>query len=207
MKADAGRPDENPAPSRSRFDWAPVVAEARQGNETAARQIVRDLYPLIIYRIRLCQPRLTSEEDLAQMIFLKVFTHLPQYSGQHPFEHWVSRIAVNTCLSQIQYERSRPEWRWADLSEAEIGVLENLVATTDTLPAHQDLAARELAEKLLASLDSSDRLLMRLMYLQEKSIAEIQQLTGWSSVGIRVKALRARRKLKIHLDKLMKEGA
>ena len=51
------------------------------------------------------------------MIFIKVFQKLSQFSGKVPLEHWVSRIAINTCINQIQAEKVRPEFRQADLSE------------------------------------------------------------------------------------------
>jgi len=60
------------------------------------------------------------------MIFIKVFQKLSQFSGKVPLEHWVSRVAVNTCLNQIESEKVRPELRNADLSEEERAVVENL---------------------------------------------------------------------------------
>jgi len=47
-------------------------------------------------------------------------------SGTAPLEHWVSRIAVNTCIKQLRHERVRPEWRWADLSEREVAAVQAL---------------------------------------------------------------------------------
>src|ERR1041384_4693194 len=93
------------------FDAAALVAAARRQDETAARELVRRLYPLVLKLVRSHRPRRTSEEDLCQMIFIKIFQKLSQFSGKVPLEHWVSRIAVNTCLSQIESERVRPELR------------------------------------------------------------------------------------------------
>src|SRR5436190_19744586 len=101
-----------------------VPAVLRQ-DEEAARELVRTLYPLVAKLVRAHRPRRTAEEDLCQMIFIKVFQKLPQFSGKVPLEHWVSRIAVNTCLNQIESERIRPEVRHADLSEEEQAVVEN----------------------------------------------------------------------------------
>ena len=53
--------------------------------------------------VRIVPPN--PEEDLCQMIFIKVFQKLSQFSGKVPLEHWVSRIAVNTCLNQIESEK------------------------------------------------------------------------------------------------------
>ncbi len=83
--------------------------------------------------------------------------------------------------------------------------MENLAATEAELPPDQSLAARELVEKLLALLDPRDRLLLTLLHLEGRSTKEVRQITGWNGIVIRVRAYRARRKLKEHFQKLMKE--
>ncbi len=65
------------------------------------------------------------------MIFIKIMQNLSQFSGQVPLEHWVSRIAINTCINQIQAEKARPELREADLSEWQAAVVRNMAATSD----------------------------------------------------------------------------
>src|SRR5438105_5276398 len=94
-----------------------LVDRARDGDDAAARELIRQLYPLVAKIVRAHRPRRTAEEDLAQMIFIKVFQKLTQYSGKVPISHWVSRIAVNTCRTQLAPEKSRPEWRHADPSQ------------------------------------------------------------------------------------------
>src|SRR6266404_9454072 len=96
-----------------------LVQGALRHDDEAARELVRRLYPLVAKMVRSHRPRRTSEEDLCQMIFLKVFQKLSQFSGKMPLEHWVSRIAVNTCMNQIESEQIRPELRYADLSVEE----------------------------------------------------------------------------------------
>ena len=161
------------------------------------------LYPLVIKVVRAHLPRRTSEEDLAQVVFVKMFTKLDQFSGRVPLEHWVSRIAVNTCLNQIGRERVRPELRWSDLSEAEEQVLQSLASTSNDLQPSDNLAARELVDKLLARLSPADRLVVRLMHLDGKSVKEVRQLTGWSTPLVKVRAFRARQKMKKHLEALL----
>ena len=84
------------------------------------------------------------------MIFIKVFQKLSQFSGKVPLEHWVSRIAVNTCLNQIESEKIRPELRHADLSEEEQAVVENLASSSELAP-DQRFASRQLVEHLLVA--------------------------------------------------------
>src|SRR6266481_7092220 len=173
-----------------------LVKAALQHDDEAARALVRQLYPLVSKLVRTHRPRRTAEEDLCQMIFIKVFQKLSQFSGKVPLEHWVSRIAVNTCLNQIESERVRPELRHADLSEEEQAVVENLASSADELAPDRRFASRQLVEHLLAALKPVERLAIDLLYFQGRSVEEIRKITGWSAALIKVRAFRARQKMK-----------
>ena len=188
------------------YDIADCLARARKQDQDAARSLVEYLYPTVIRIVRGNLPRRAAEEDLAQDIFVKMFEKLDQFQGEVPVEHWVSRIAVNHCLNAIRAQKARPEWRMADLSEEQIAALDAVTTgdAPDPDPAHL-LGARELVEKLLEALSPKDRLLLRLLEMDELSIDEVRQVTGWSSTYIRVRAFRARRKLNQRFGKLRKE--
>jgi RNA polymerase sigma-70 factor, ECF subfamily len=179
-----------------------LVEAALRHDDEAARELVRRLYPLVAKIVGAHRPRRTAEEDLCQMIFIKMFQKLNQFSGKVPLEHWVSRIAVNTCLNQIAAEKVRPELRHADLSEEEQAVVQNLAASSEELAPDRRFASRQLVEHLLDLLKPAERLVIDLLYLQQRSVEEIRQLTGWSTSLIKVRAFRARRKMKDQLDKI-----
>jgi len=183
-------------------DAAELVQAALRQDDEAARELVRRLYPLVAKMVRSHRPRRTSEEDLCQMIFIKVFQKLSQFSGRVPLEHWVSRIAVNTCLSQIEAEKVRPELRHADLSEEEQAVVENLAASSDELGPDRQLASRQLVEHLLQLLKPVERLIIDLLYLQGRSVEEIHKITGMGVAAIKVRAFRARQKMKTQLTRM-----
>ena len=184
---------------------ATCVERVRQGDEDAARALFRHLYPLVGRLVRSHLPRRTSPEDLVQTVFMKVFANLDRFSGAVPLEHWVSRIAVNTCLNQLAAERVRPELRWADLSEEQAEALEAAMSGPEDLEPSENLAAREIVEKLLAQLAPAERMLLTLLHLEGRSVAEVQEITGWNVPVIKVRAFRARRKLRKHYEKLMSE--
>jgi RNA polymerase sigma-70 factor (ECF subfamily) len=187
------------------FDGAACVERVRQRDEDAARALFRHLYPLVARLVRSHLPRRTSQEDLVQTVFMKVFANLDRFSGGVPLEHWVSRIAINTCLNQLAAEKARPELRWADLSEEQTEALEAITGGGDDLAPGQTLAAREIVEKLLAQLTPADRLLLTLLHLEGRSVDEVRQITGWNVPVIKVRAFRARRKLRKYFEQLMAE--
>jgi RNA polymerase sigma-70 factor (ECF subfamily) len=186
-------------------DASALVEAALRHDDEAARELVRQLYPLVAKLVRAHRPRRAAEEDLCQMIFIKVFQKLSQFSGKVPLEHWVSRIAVNTCLNQIASEKVRPELREADLSEEEQAVVENLAATSEELAPDKRFASRQLVEHLLAALKPAERLVIDLLYLQGRSVAEIKKFTGWSEPLVKVRAFRARQKMKEQLKRISPE--
>ncbi len=182
-------------PEDESFDLAGCLALVRERDQAAARALVDHLYPLVIRIVRAHLPRRVAEEDLAQDIFLKMFARLEQYKGAVPFPHWVSRIAVTTCIDQLRAQKRRPEFRWADLSENEADVLDAVMTNENDVEAGDALAARELVHKLLGELKPDDRMVIKLLDLEQKTIAEISGLTGWSQSLVKVRAFRARRKL------------
>lgn len=176
------------------------------GDEAAARELMTRLYPQVIAIVRRHLPRRAAEEDLAQEIFVKLFANLDRYNPALPLENWVSRLALNTCLDKLRAESRRPELRWADLTEEQAVVLENLFASdTASVDAEAEKpGARELFQRLLDTLNAADRMVITLLMLEEKSVAEIAVQTGWSKTLVKVRAFRARLKLKRTLAELEK---
>jgi RNA polymerase sigma-70 factor (ECF subfamily) len=188
------------------FDLVGCLDRVRARDQAAAKFLVEHLYPLVIRIVRAHLPRRVPEEDLAQDIFLKMFSRLEQYQGNVPFTHWVSRIAVTTCIDQLRAQKRRPELRWADLSETEAEVLDNVLTDSRDEGPNDSLATRELVGKLLDQLKPEDRTVIQMLDLEQKSIAEISALTGWGQSMIKVRAFRARRKLqKLFQDLQQKE--
>lgn len=190
------------------FDLAGCLQAVRGREEAAARDLVEHFYPQVIRIVRAHLPRRASEEDLAQDIFLKMFTRLDQYRGPMPFAHWLSRVALTTCLDALRAQKSRPELRWSDLSDSEAAAAEG--ALNDTLDtasgpmsgSHGETAAGDLIEKLLTLLSPEDQCVLRLLDLEERSVAEVGRLTGWNHAVIKARAFRARLKLRKHFAHL-----
>jgi len=192
--------------SETRLEMAACVEQVREGSEEAARLLIGRLFPLVMKIVRSHLPRRTDEEDLAQMIFAKMFAHIGQFSGNVPFEHWVSRVAVNTCLNQLRAEKCRPELRWADLNEEEADVIEKVNSVSNDPGPAEALVARELAHKMLEALSPKDRLILSMLDLEGRSVEEVKGLTGWNASLIKVRAFRARRKLRKQFAKMREDN-
>ena len=195
-------------PDDETFDLSGCLERVRSADQRAARELVEHLHPMVIRIVRARLPRRVAEEDLTQEIFLKMFTRIAQFQGNVPFPHWVSRIAVTTCIDHLRSQRRRPEFRWADLSENEADVLDAVLTSENEVGAGDALAAHELVHKLLDQLKPDDRLVLQLLDLEQKTLVEVGALTGWNITLIKVRAFRARRKLqKLFTELKTKERA
>ena len=184
-------------------DWESAIRRVSLGDEAAAREMVEALYPHVIRMVRSHLPRAADEQDLSQDIFMKIFAKLDRFRGDQPFPHWVARIAVNTCYDKLRQQRVRPEFRFADLSEEEARFVENtLTHATPEAAGTPGADGSEVVEKLLATLNPVEQMVLRLLDLEQKSVKEIIEVTGWTASKIKVAAMRARRKLAETLKRL-----
>jgi len=181
-----------------------LIERVRSCDQLAAKELVEYLYLTVIRIVRNHLPRHELEEDLSQEIFLKIFAKLGQYRADMPFEHWVSRIAVNTCIDHLRKQRNRPEYRWSDFSEQQQSLLNNFSQNATQLPKPSAEESRELLNCLMVSLKPDERAIVQWLYLEEKSVAEICNLTGWKPSKIKITAFRARQKLSAAVKRLEK---
>ena len=190
-------------------EYGPLIQQARADDPTAAPKLIEALYPLVIRIVRSHLPVRSSEEDLAQDVFIKLFAALNQYSAKPgiPFEHWVARVAVRTCLDALRAERRRPEKRWTDLSPSEAAWVDFMVAEQVAPPEDAPSDALAAIELLLGQLAARDRLVIHLLDLEEKSVKEVSAITGWSATMVKVQAFRARGKLRKLAAQLPKRTA
>jgi RNA polymerase sigma-70 factor, ECF subfamily len=130
-------------------------------------------------------------EDMAQETFVKAWRALWQFDGRAPFEHWLSRIAVRVAIDHLRARRVH-EVRFTDLGDAALEWLED----PDPKGAPEPREAREILELAMRKLAPEDRLVLTMLEIEEYSVKEICARTGWSSVVVRVRAFRARAKLR-----------
>lgn len=178
-----------------------LLQSALRGDEAAWRELVEALYPLVAGIIRNHLRREADREDVAQEVFVKIFAHLGQYQARQPFDHWVSRIALNTCHDWLRRVAARPAVSYSDLGEAEREILERTLADEETDHEPREML-RDLMDRLIATLAPREQIVIRLLDLDGRSVAEACDLTGWGASKIKVTAMRARRKLAEEMKRL-----
>lgn len=188
------------------FDVQACIQQVRAGDAAAAGLLIEYLHPQVRRWVRNHLPRRESEEDLMQEVFIKLFQRLDSYRERSgvPFEHWVSRLTVRTCLDALRAERARPEWRMADLNAGETEWLGYLLERHSEPPPEHAFDAKLVLTQLMAWLSPSDRLVLTLLDLEQWSTHEISEQTGWTRPMVKMRAMRARLKLRQIARELMK---
>lgn len=173
-----------------------VEAWRVHGDENAARELMAALYPQVARIARRHLPFRMAEEDLVQEIFVKLFRNLHRFDPQRPLENWVSRLALNVCRDHLRARACRPELRWADLSAEERRAVDSASHSPDSADEAVAADASALLQKLLETLGADDRLVLTLLHLEEKSVDEICAITGWNRPRVKVRAFRARARMR-----------
>jgi RNA polymerase sigma-70 factor (ECF subfamily) len=184
------------------IDVADCLQRWKRGDESAAEELIRHLYPVISRIVRTNLPRRDHEDDVVQEILMKTFSRLHQYKGDAPLSHWVSRLALTTCLDRLRAQKIRPEVRWADLTPDEAQVFETAWLGSKTTDATAAIQARDLVEKLLSTLPPMDRSLILQADLEGRSLEEISDHTGWGISKIKMRLFRVRAQLRKTMQKL-----
>lgn len=182
-----------------------LIARTLAGDEGAFEQLARRHAPRVFSIARHFFRCPQTVEDIAQETFSRAFFALAGYRQGASFGHWLGRIAVNNCYDELRRRKQRGEWLLTDLSEDEQTWLENKLARVSLINhfnADEREYAAEVAEKLLARLPTEDRLVLVLLHAEEHSVPEIAEVMGWSQARVKIRAFRARRRMRRALDQL-----
>lgn len=179
--------------------------EAVLGGETSRFEaLVTKYQPRVFATARRYARRESEVEDIVQEIFLKAFQKLASYRGEAPFDHWLMRLAVRTCYDFLRRHQRNRENSFTDLSAEESDWLERAEQHPETA-GENSAAARELVQKLLEQLSPAARLVITLLEIEERSVKEIAQLTGWSVPLVKVRAFRARAEMRKCLERIARD--
>lgn len=178
----------------------------KEGDEAAAEELIRHLFPVISKIVRTHLPRRDDEKDLVQEILMKTFAKLHQFKGDAPITHWVSRLALTTCLDRLRAQKIRPEVRRSDLTPDESEVFEAAWLTGSSRDAGAAIAARDLVDRILSSLSPEDRSLILMVDLEGRSLQEIADMTGWSISKVKMRLFRIRPQLRNMIQRLENEN-
>lgn len=136
-------------------------------------------------------------EEIIQLSFVKVYEKLDTFKGNSKFSTWLYRIVINESFKVTRKRKNE---------------LLSFVDEFSAIPTELEKSILELEEddqkyfinEALKKLSSKESLVLRLFYLEENSIDEVSNLTGWSDSNVRVILHRARTNLRQVLSDIYK---
>ena len=180
-----------------------LARQAQDGDESAFAEIVRRYSPRVFSTASRFFRQRSLVEEAAQEVFLKAFTQLGSFEGRGSLEGWLTRIATNTCLNMIRGSKRRPELTVSDLSETEDEWLEQQLSDPGQASVENNLVAADLADRLLSVLSPEDQQALLMIDGEQAWIREVAEATGWSEAKVKVRAFRARKKVREAMERLI----
>lgn len=163
-----------------------LVAASLAGDPDAFAELVR-LHQRRVFRLAGRFFRRPEDiEDVAQDTFVAAWRKLGTYKAKAPFEHWLTRVCLNCCYERLRKRKPAEQPFQLGLDPA--------------VPAPAPEARLEV-ERLLQTLPPQDRFILLLLDGEGWSVAEIAQRLGWTRTNVKVRAHRARKKLRVRLER------
>ena len=183
---------------------AELIAAVLKGDSSSFEPLVQKYSPRVFATARRYARRESEVEDIVQEVWLKSFEKLASFRGEAPFEHWLMRLAVRTCYDFLRGHQRNRESAFSELTEAEEDWLERFVVEPSSAPEDSD-AAKLLINRVMEKLSPQARLVITLLEIEDRSVKEIAELTGWTVPLVKVRAFRARGEMRKILAKIAKE--
>jgi RNA polymerase sigma-70 factor (ECF subfamily) len=181
-----------------------LISAVLGGDTASFEPLIRKYSPRLFATARRYARRESEIEDIVQEIWAKAFQKLESFRAEAPFEHWLMRLAVRTCYDFLRAHQRRREATFSDLSDDEEDWLDRFAASPADA-SESATAAKELVDRVLAQLSPPARLIITLLEIEDRSVKEIAELTGWSVPLVKVRAFRARAEMRKCLAKIAQD--
>ncbi|MDL2303242.1 RNA polymerase sigma factor [Dysgonomonas sp. OttesenSCG-928-D17] len=165
-----------------------IIDQCRKGERRAQMQLYSTFYKRVYNTCYRVLQNSAEAEDAMQESFLKAFSRLDTYSDSIPFEAWLVRISVNTCIDKLR----KKELKLTDLNE---NIHYEIEDTQDEEEWEQVLEKVEQVKAAIAKLPESGRLVITLYLIEGYDHEEIAEILGIASGTVRIQYMRAKQKL------------
>ena len=176
------------------------------GDPRAIRSLVDHFQPMVLRTARGFLRNSDDARDVAQEVFIDIFTNIHRFQGQSRLSTWVYRIAVNRSLNYLRSNKKRLSNRSYSFENSESGQegTMKLSDPTQKNPA-QILEQKEKSETLHAAIQSlpeKQRIAFTLAEYDDLSYKEIAEVMETSVSSVESLIFRGRKKLQEKLWKV-----
>ncbi|MCK4343934.1 MAG: RNA polymerase sigma factor [Bacteroidales bacterium] len=136
-------------------------------------------------------------KDVVQEAFLMAFKRLKSFKRKSKFSTWFYRIVINESFKQVK-KREQEHYEIQNIPS------ESIKDIPQTIVSLKEEEQKYYIDLALKRIPSKEGLALILFYLEEYSVAEISDITGWSASNIKVILFRARKNIYRELWQLLK---
>lgn len=205
LKLERSRASAGPA---SPPDDETLVASTRAGDNSAFDQLVLRYRRKVTAVASRFFPQPHDAEDLAQEAFVRAYTQLDKLREGVPFLNWLLRITINLSLDRIRHQKRRPELSESQIRTDETQSIERHLVDSSQGRHERVLEAFEAAallDQVRNKLAPKDQTVLYLLYDEDRDVAEVAEILGWTKSNVKVRAFRARKFLKQELEALFEQ--
>jgi len=177
-----------------------LVISAMGGDLSAFEDLVRS-YERFVFAIVSKHVPESEVDSVAQVVFIGLYRSISTLRDPAAFRGWLHGIAVRRCRDfwRQHYRQAKHETQLSALPAETIASFKD---PSDQAHRHE---LNQLLEQLLGSLSAEDRMIMTLLYLEDRPVSETATLLGLSQVNVKVRAHRIRKKLETKLKIINRE--
>ena len=176
-----------------------LIDQVKSGQVSSYRTLVeryRDYVFTISFRIL---GNREDAEEVTQDAFVKVYKGIGSFQGQAKFTTWIYRIAMNTAISHKRKRKIQTE-TIEDYKQFDTGEISQM-------KEYRRLEQRKFLQLALNTLLPDDVSVLTLFYFKELSLEEMSEITGIAVNTLKVKLFRARKRVAVALNKILKQEA
>lgn len=175
---------------------ATLIESVKKGDTQAFRQLVNKYKDVSLSLACSILKDKEKAEDVLQNAFMKVFQKANSFKHQSAFSSWLYRIVVNTAYNELKRTKS-----YLDLDD--LNSTESLVNDKSAIQYLKEEEQKKYVILALNRLKPDEALVLRLFYLCDMSLKEVQQITNFTSSKIKVDLHRGRKNMEIALRGLL----
>ncbi len=171
-----------------------LINRIKEGDTTAFRQLV-DKYKNV--SLSLACSILKDEdkaEDALQDAFIKVFEKIDTFHFKAAFSTWLYRIVINTSYNELKKHKNHAVLSQVSLEDS---------GGNNALDIFKAENQKKFIQVALKRIRTDEALILRLFYLCDLKIKEIENITGFKSSKIKVDLHRGRNNLNHELIKIL----
>lgn len=173
-----------------------LVNRSKAGDTSAFRDLVNAYKDVSLTLASSVLKDTSLAEDAVQTAFIRVFEKLHTFKQDSKFSTWLYRIVINTAYNL--FKKQKNHLKIDDVSDFNIEI-----EGKSEIKALTEQDQKKYINLALNRIKADEALLLRLFYLYEHSILEIEEITGFRKSKIKVDLHRGRKNMEQQLQKML----